>query len=178
MVLSGTVSNGGLIKTGAGTLLLSGANNYTGDTTVNAGTLEIGQATLATGSTVSITGGAYLQLDFSTTNQVAALVLDGNSQQPGVYGYGNGYSEYFAGNGYLRVISGPSGPAYITNSVSGSYLSLSWQAGQGWRLQVQTNSLTTGLGTNWFYVTDGSVSSTNIMIDATKPTVFYRLTYP
>jgi len=27
-------------------------------------------------------------------------------------------------------------------------------------------------------VTDGSVSSTNITVDATKPTVFYRLTYP
>ncbi len=83
-------------------------------------------------------------------------------------------------NGVLTavVVAGPSGPGTITNSVSGGVLSLSWPAGQGWRLQAQTNNLATGLGTNWVYVTDGSVSSTNITVDATKPTVFYRLTYP
>jgi hypothetical protein len=43
---------------------------------------------------------------------------------------------------------------------------------------MQTNSLSTGLNTNWTYVTDGSVSSTNITVDATKPTVFFRLVYP
>jgi hypothetical protein len=38
--------------------------------------------------------------------------------------------------------------------------------------------LTTGLGTNWNYISDGSISSTNITVDPIKPTVFYRLTYP
>jgi autotransporter-associated beta strand protein len=70
------------------------------------------------------------------------------------------------------------GPATITNSFSGSNLSLSWPSGQGWRLQMQTNSLANGLGTNWVYITDGSISSTNITIDSTKPTAFYRLANP
>ena len=58
---------------------------------------------------------------------------------------------------------GPSGPASLTNSYdAGTHtLSLSWPAGQGWRLQMQTNSLSTGLSTNWTYITDSSVSSTN-----------------
>jgi hypothetical protein len=43
---------------------------------------------------------------------------------------------------------------------------------------MQTNSLSTGLGTNWAYITDGSINSTNITVDASKPTVFYRLIYP
>jgi hypothetical protein len=43
---------------------------------------------------------------------------------------------------------------------------------------MQTNSLSKGLGTNWEYVTDGSINNTNITVDPTKPTVFYRLTYP
>ena len=51
-------------------------------------------------------------------------------------------------------------------------------AGQGWRLQSQTNALATGLSTNWVYVTDGSVSSPNITVDPTKPTTFFRLLYP
>jgi hypothetical protein len=82
-------------------------------------------------------------------------------------------------NGILTVVSaGPGGPAQLTNSFSGGVLNLSWPAGQGWRLQMQTNSLTTGLGTNWNYISDGSISSTNITVDPIKPTVFYRLTYP
>jgi autotransporter-associated beta strand protein len=166
-----------LTKAGAGKLVLSGANTYR-NTTVSAGTLEIAQATLATNSTVAVASGAVLQLGFTTTNQVAGLFLNGVSQPDGVYGSSTP-GGYLAGPGYLLVHAlGPSGPAHLTNNVSGSTLSLSWPAGQGWRLQAQTNALTTGLGINWSYVTDGSVSSTNVTIDASNPTVFYRLVYP
>ncbi len=82
-------------------------------------------------------------------------------------------------NGVLTVVStGPSGPALLTNSVSGGVLSLAWPAGQGWRLQSQTNALTVGLGTNWVEAANSSVSSTNLTIDSTLPTMFYRLVYP
>lgn len=83
-------------------------------------------------------------------------------------------------NGVLTVVStGPTGPVPLTNSINGSVLSLSWASGQGWRLQAQqTNSLAVGLSTNWTYVTDGTVSSTNITINRNQPTVFYRLAYP
>lgn len=84
-------------------------------------------------------------------------------------------------NGILTVVSaGPvtPPPTLLTNSVSGSTLSLSWPSGQGWRLQQQTNALSVGLRTNWADVTPGSASSTNITVDKTRPTTFYRLTYP
>lgn len=174
----GVGGSGALTKAGAGTLVLAGTNAYAGNTTVGAGTLEIAQATLATNSTVSISSGAVLQLDFSGTNTVAGLILNGSTQSAGVYGSSTP-GGYIAGTGSLKVVPlGPSGPGSITNSVSGSTLSLSWPAGQGWRLQIQTNSLAAGLGTNWTYLTDGSVSSTNITIDASAPAAFYRLTYP
>ena len=80
-------------------------------------------------------------------------------------------------NGPVLVV-GPSGPGSITNSYSGGVLNLSWPSGQGWKLQQQTNALSTGLSTNWVYVTDGSVSSTNITVNPAQPAVFYRLTYP
>ena len=82
-------------------------------------------------------------------------------------------------NGVLSVVNaGPSGPAMLTNSFSGGVLSLSWPAGQGWKLQAQTNFLNVGLSINWMTVTDNSVSSTNITVDTTKPATFYRLVYP
>jgi autotransporter-associated beta strand protein len=174
-VISGT---GSLIQSGTNVLTLYGINTYTGNTTVSAGTLAVEQASLATNSTVSISNGAVLQLDFATTNQVAALVLNGVTQPNGVYGSSTP-GGYIAGTGFLQVAPvGPTGPANLTNSVSGNQLSLSWPSGQGWKLQIQTNSLSTGLGTNWTYITDGSVTSTNITIVPTLPSVFFRLVYP
>ena len=82
-------------------------------------------------------------------------------------------------NGVLSVVAapGPGSPATLTNFVSGGALHLSWPY-EGWILQCQTNSLSVGLSTNWVPLTDGSVSSTNIPIDGTRPGVFYRLAYP
>ena len=65
----------------------------------------------------------------------------------------------------------------ITYSVSGGQLVLDWPANQLWQLQMQTNSLGTGLTTNWFNVT-GVVPPYNIYISPTNPTVFYRLIHP
>jgi autotransporter-associated beta strand protein len=187
LTVEGAISDGGsgysLTSAGPGTLVLSGANTYTGNTTIQGGTLELAQntPTLANGSTVAIASGAHLKLDDGiVTNVVTTLVLSGATNAPGVYSSANS-SGYITGLGYLQVLTGPAGPtgpARLTNSVSGSTLGLSWPAGQGWRLQMQTNSLSTGLGTNWIYITDGSINSTNITIDTAKPTAFYRLVYP
>ena len=179
LTVGGAITGAGrsLTKSGNGTLVLSGANAYS-NTVVTAGTLSIAQATLATNATINVATNAVLQLNFSTTNQVAGLILNGATQPNGVYG-SSVPGGYLAGTGYLRVqSSGPSAPALLTNSVSGSTLSLSWPAGEGWRLQVQTNSRTIGLSNNWTSMTDGSASSTNIIINKVDPTVFYRLVYP
>ena len=52
------------------------------------------------------------------------------------------------------------------------------QRGQGWRLESQTHALSVGLSTNWVEAANSSVSSTNITVDATLGSVFYRLVYP
>ncbi|MEI8292084.1 MAG: autotransporter-associated beta strand repeat-containing protein, partial [Verrucomicrobiota bacterium] len=54
------LNNTSIIKVGGGTLTLTGANTYTGNTTVSNGVLELAQssATLATNSTVTIASGA------------------------------------------------------------------------------------------------------------------------
>ena len=65
----------------------------------------------------------------------------------------------------------------ITCSAGGGQLALNWPANQLWQLQMQTNSLGTGLTTNWFNVT-GAVPPYNSYISPTNPTVFYRLIHP
>ena len=82
------------------------------------------------------------------------------------------------GDGVLRVIS--TVPTNIVVVYLGNTLELSWPAGHtGWRLQVQTNSLAAGLGTNWFDVS-GAASTNRILvqIDSGNDSVFYRLVYP
>ncbi|HEV2691609.1 MAG TPA: autotransporter-associated beta strand repeat-containing protein [Verrucomicrobiae bacterium] len=71
-------------------------------------------------------------------------------------------------------------PTNITTVVSGNTLTLSWPADHlGWKLQVQTNSLATGLGTNWVTIPGSSgMTSTNIIINPANGSAFYRLTYP
>lgn len=71
-------------------------------------------------------------------------------------------------------------PTNITSVLSGNVLTLSWPAEHlGWRLQVQTNSLLVGLGTNWSVLPGCElVTSTNIPIHPGNRAIFYRLVYP
>jgi hypothetical protein len=67
----------------------------------------------------------------------------------------------------------------IVFSVTGNQLTMSWPADHtGWTLQVQTNSLSVGLSTNWVNVS-GSTSTDQITvpISVANGTVFYRLIY-
>ncbi|MGJ8724477.1 MAG: beta strand repeat-containing protein [Roseibacillus sp.] len=85
-VISGT---GALEKDNTSTLILTAANTYTGDTTVNGGVLDLGDGTnntnLADNSTVTIASGASINLEYSGTDNIAALVINGVSQPDGVY---------------------------------------------------------------------------------------------
>jgi hypothetical protein len=68
----------------------------------------------------------------------------------------------------------------LTSAKAGNSLTLSWPADHGgWRLQVQTNSLSTGINNSWATV-PGSTNtlSVTIPIVSGNPTVFYRLIYP
>jgi len=65
----------------------------------------------------------------------------------------------------------------ITVSVSAGNLMLSWPADHtGWTLQVQTDSLNAGLGTNWVDVAGSAITnSVSIPINTGNGAVFYRL---
>jgi fibronectin-binding autotransporter adhesin len=67
----------------------------------------------------------------------------------------------------------------ITAAVSGGNLNLSWPAmWTGLHLQVQTNSLANGLGTNWVTIPGSDASNSYvapIVRSTNNPSVFYRL---
>jgi len=71
-------------------------------------------------------------------------------------------------------------PTIVTAQVVGTQLQLSWpQDHLGWRLLIQTNSLATGLSTNWTTVPNSTnIMATNIVINPTNRSVFLRLVYP
>ncbi len=88
LIVQGNIVNGGsgsgtgiLNKGGAGTLVLTGANTYTGVTTVNAGTLQIGNGTaagtLGTGA-VTVNSNGTLTFDRSDTSYSIANAISGS----------------------------------------------------------------------------------------------------
>jgi fibronectin-binding autotransporter adhesin len=72
LTIAAVISNGGMTKTNAGTLILSGANTFSGSVAVNGGTVQVSDvadsganSNLGAGSSISFDGGA---LEFTAAN--------------------------------------------------------------------------------------------------------------
>jgi autotransporter-associated beta strand protein len=94
---------------------------------------------------------------------------------------GLGWTNKLAIDGTIAVVATVSTtPFPIGSVVNGGNLELTWPADHtGWRLQVQTNSLSTGLNTNWSDVAGATlVNSMTNTINAANGSVFYRMVYP
>ncbi|BCU76390.1 autotransporter-associated beta strand repeat-containing protein [Luteolibacter sp. LG18] len=101
-----------LVKSGAGKLTLSGANTYTGDTTVNAGTLSLSTPYLADASKVNLaSSGAKLDLNYVGSDTVDQLIIGGVAQPTGTWGSSASSAthiddSHFSGTGTLTVTTG------------------------------------------------------------------------
>jgi autotransporter-associated beta strand protein len=184
LVVGGSISGTGtLAKTGTGLVVLSGTTNALTNVAISGGTLEIDNPGLSSQCTLSIASGATLKLGFFASGvscTVSELYLGGVKQAAGVYDSTTSPT-YITGTGRIQVtpyVYIPTGSYQLTNSfnITTSTLTLSWQGGQNWKLQAQTNDLATGITNNWSdVVTDTTVSNYSIAVYPTNPTVFYRL---
>ena len=114
-IASALTGNSGLVKSDLGTLILTGANSYTGGTQVAAGTLVLksalsgsveayGDGVLDVAASGVISGGSQTFSDNSTLNVRATDAITGGSQQ-------------FGGNSTLNILA--------ANAIHGSTLSFS-----------------------------------------------------
>ena len=79
LIANGTATSVAMSKSGAGTWVLSGANTFTGATTITGGVLNIqnGASLGSTAAGTSVAGGAALQLQGGITVGAEALTLNG-----------------------------------------------------------------------------------------------------
>ena len=99
---------GGVEKLGTGSLALTGACSYSGDTTVSAGTLILNAAFLHDSSKLTIATGAVVDLAHGIEDIVDELDLGGTPATAGTWGSSastatNVNDTFFAGTGVIRV---------------------------------------------------------------------------
>ncbi|MCB9339382.1 MAG: autotransporter-associated beta strand repeat-containing protein [Lewinellaceae bacterium] len=134
LTVSGVISGSfALTKDGAGTIVLGGANSYTGATTVNAGTLKLGAngtatntplGTTAAGTTIA--AGAMFDLNGFTLGTAEALTLNGTGiSNSGVLTNTGGNATY---SGAITLASDctiaatPSGTLNLSGNISGNFI--------------------------------------------------------
>ena len=126
LMISASLSNGGLIKSGSGTMQLSAPNGYSGSTAIGAGTLELAgsAASLSATSALSIDGGTLLLTGTggSAVNNAAAITLGGVSAAPSTLQLSGAVTETLgnltlSGTTGLRVIDFGLGSGILTLNV-------------------------------------------------------------
>ncbi len=102
-VISGS---GDLVKEGAGTLALGGANTYSGGTNIYRGTLVLNAPTLSDLASVNISISGTLELNFTGTDVISGLNIGETSFPPGIYhSSSSGFAGRITGSGSLEVIT-------------------------------------------------------------------------
>jgi len=137
IAIDGAISgNGSILKSSAGTLILSVANTYSGATTVNAGTLRV-NGSLAAGSAVAVNFGGTL--GGSGTVGGATTVNAGGALDPGTTSIGTLTTANLTLNNDSEIICKITTPDCDTVQVAGN-LSLPSAAGEATTIVIPAGS--------------------------------------
>jgi autotransporter-associated beta strand protein len=120
ITFSGAISgDGGLAKSGSGTLTLDGTNIYTGTTTVNAGTLALsGGNAIADTATVTLANTAGVQLHVNASETIASL--QGGGGTGGNVSIASGQTLTVAETGSITFAGVVSGAGSLAKSGAGN----------------------------------------------------------
>ena len=109
-VASGT---GGLVKAGAGTMAVSGAHTYSGNTTISAGTLALtGSGSFDSSPTITVASGATLD----TSGRTSALALGATQTLANSGGTALLRGNVTATSGTLSLVASATTPAFTVSS--------------------------------------------------------------
>ena len=170
-----TVNNNVTLQSGGTTLMEISHDAATNDSLVVSGTLQYGGTLTVNNLSGALAPGDSFKLFTAGNNSGAFAATNLPSLNPG-YGW-----NFNPASGVLSVVQTVSTtPTNMSFSVSGNTLTLSWPDDHiGWRLQVQTNDVNVGLGTNWVDVPDSTTTNQlSVPMDNSMSAVFYRMIFP
>ena len=167
VVMSNVIGDGGtaagsLAYSGTGTLTLTGANTYTGATTVNSGTLNIQNAgalgTASNTSNTTVANGAVLQIEgnITTANQ-GTLILNGT-------GAGQGALQNISANNTWNSNVALASNATISNSTAGNVFYIGNSAATNTFLLGSNTVTFDGAGDTFVYSNMGNIGDTGGLI--------------
>jgi autotransporter-associated beta strand protein/parallel beta-helix repeat protein len=142
LTINGGISGaGGLTKTGAGTLLLPGANSYLGITTVSAGVLDVQTpAALINSTSVTVAAAGTLQIDGAGLNFTKTLNLSGTLASPNGSNTWSGKISTLAATSTVNVGAGQS--LTLSGVISGAGGLTANQNGSGTLILTNANTYT------------------------------------
>jgi len=148
-------------------------------------TIIVGQTATLTVNAIGL-GPISYQWNHSTTNLAGITNLSYILPNVQVTDAGNYFAQVTNAAGgvisslaTLTVIPANTNSTPITATRVGANLQIDWPADRtGWRLEMQTNNLAVGLGTNWVTV-PGSATTNQLLLNVTPAgSTFFRLVYP
>ena len=166
IIANGTATSLAVTKSGAGTWVLSGANTYTGATTVSAGTLQAGIVNQAFGVGSAVTVAGAGTLDLAGYNEAigslagAGKVTSGTAGSPILTVGGIGSSTGFSG-----IIQNGSATSVGLTKVGGGTLTLSGANTYTGATTITTGTLQAGVVTQAFGVGSAVSVGTGATLD-------------
>ena len=171
-----TVNNNVTLQPGSACAFeLDKISNFTNDQLFVTGTLQLAGTLTVTNVGPAITAGDSFQL-------FSAGFIGGTFAATNLPPLNPGLAwDFDASAGWLSVLqTTATNSTNISFTISSGNLTLAWPNDHtGWRLQVQTNDLITGLGTNWSDVAGSTLTnSVSFLVDPTGGNIFYRMIFP